>query len=109
MKMESFQVDIILSSLKELQQGNNGCTGYHTRTHTSYLFSTVEKLRKEKVLAEEYGKRKQLEAKLEAGSYTVRHFMASLAHTHARTCHSHHQAHHSVRKECQDEGGDESG
>ena len=58
--MESFRVDVILNSLKELQEGKK----------TTFSFSFVnlvytEKGRNERILCEEYKKRKELEAQLE--------------------------------------------
>lgn len=64
--MESIQVDVIFSSLKELQEGGQ----VDRPTSEDFIFDHVfppEKLRNEKVLAEEYSKRKQLEAKVATG------------------------------------------
>ena len=64
--MEGFQVDVILNSLRELQKGSV----YMIVLSLLFLHSSnfTEKSQNEKVLAEEYAKRKQVETQLEAVS-----------------------------------------
>ncbi len=56
-----FQVDVILSSLRELQKGSK-----HSWPWFYYFKNSSAKAQNERVLAGEYAKRKQIEAKLEA-------------------------------------------
>lgn len=69
-----FQVDIILNSLKELQNGWNNSPSLESSCNKIYFISP-EKGRNERVLAEEYGRRKELEAQLEEA--TSKHTVAS--------------------------------
>ena len=68
--MEGFQVDIILNSLKELQEGKRKIP-LSDFLQLLFLLSP-EKGRNERILAEEYHKRKELEAELEEATSKYR-------------------------------------
>ena len=68
--MEGFQVDIILNSLKELQEGKRKVP--LSDVLQLFLLLSPEKGRNERILAEEYHKRKELEAELEEATSKYR-------------------------------------